>query len=180
MLKSELDEELKVYEDLLSKIRANAGLDENEVDLTEELFNDLIGKLKSQWKDQRIRDITDILFPNYDGRQPEENCPIRWPGPTHWWWNGVSIKNTRELENGDFKIDLKTYTGGGEYDTLNGFIIKAEWLNQENLKEFLHDLCRKEMARLKVISDANDLAQATRDLAAAQEAVAKAQSKLGR
>lgn len=173
MTKNELNAELDQLAVMLGKIKSNEPLSEDGIELCEELFNKEIEYKKDQWKRDRVNKIVGTLFPRYDSRAPEEEKPIRLPGATHWWWNGVTIEEYDEQYNGDVKVNLKSYTGGGEYDYLNDFCIKAEWIEQENLKEFLNNMCLEMLDKINKEKKADALVRAARDLARAEAEVAR-------
>lgn len=101
---------------------------------------------KQQALKDRIQWLVDICIPKHHGRAEEKNKPIRHP-KTASWWNGATITDFQILSNGDIRVEVKSYVGGGEDDT-DEIILLKHWLEIDKPIPVVHEWCLKETERL--------------------------------
>lgn len=170
-----LDQELARLEQLSVRMREMAGLADDERELLEELVRGHVESTRQAWVDERLEKVVDLLYPSHDRRgRSEAEKPVRWPDHD-WWWNGASIKSRTERHDGDFIIDLSSYVGGGETDTIEGFIIPKAWVYADDIITVIRGACITERARREGVKRAQDLAQAQWDAVAAAARLAQLQ-----
>lgn len=167
--KSDLDAEVASLTELARRVEGLALSDEDR-ELLGELVGAHIAAVRQAWVDQRLEQAISLLFPTYNGRLPEDEKPVRWPEKA-WWWNGASVTDVDELHNGDLRVTVRSYVGGGETDELTGLVIPRAWLDAPNMPSVIHEACRFNKRR-------RDGAARERDLAIARSEVAQAAARL--
>jgi hypothetical protein len=113
-----------------------------------------------------------LLFPSWRGARVEEAKHPQWHEKS-WWWNGASIRSFDERANGDLVMELSSYVGGGETDTIEDFVLKREWLEADDMAAVIRAHCEAGAARRAGRRVAQELANAQAEVAAAQARLAK-------
>jgi hypothetical protein len=126
----------------LDTLHEDGSISEDEFDLLQGAVTYQMSRRKTTWRRERLNQVIDILFPKYDARRPKETHPVRWAEKS-WWWNGATIIESEENNDGGFTVKLESYVGSGEYDQLNDFNVPSEWIEADDIKTMLHALCLK-------------------------------------
>ena len=118
----------------------------------ESLYSEILSKDKHIKNLNRVFEIVDFCFPQYNSRLPEDEKPLRLP-IKEWWWNGASViydesePNIKFHSNGDATVHVTSYVGGGDMNNYELRIPRGwfadDW--QTQITEFI----RQEKERLE-------------------------------
>lgn len=172
--KQELNARLNTLAALQAKLQAMAFTDE-ERDLLEGLLLSEQERETCAWRRERAEQAIDLLFPSWRGGRIEQPKHPLWHEKS-WWWNGASIKSLDERMDGSLEVTLSSYVGCGETDTIDGFILKNEWLEADDMQAVIQAFMTGEAARKEAKKAAQDMARAQADVAAAQARLATLQA----
>lgn len=172
--KQELHARLNTLAALQAKVQTMDITDE-ERELLEALLANEQERETCAWRRERAEQAIDLLFPSWRGGRIEQPKHPLWHEKS-WWWNGAGIKSLRELVAGNIEVTLSSYVGGGETDTIDGFILKKEWLEADDMPAVIQAFMKEEAARKEAKKAACELARAEADVVAAQARLAKLQA----
>lgn len=168
-------QEFDARQNALAAIQARLpemALSEAEREILDNLLTAQQERELKAWRHSRAEEAVSLLFPVWRGGSIEPPTHPRWHEKS-WWWNGASIKSLEECVNGDIQLKLSSYTGGGETDTINRFVLKREWLEAADMPSVIQAFMAGEVARMEAQRTAHDLARAQADMAAAHARLAK-------
>lgn len=167
MTKNELNAQLDALAALRAKLSSTA-LSEGELAVLSDLLTAEQTRRAGAWRAGRAEQAINLLFPTWRGSHNEKPKHPMWHEKS-WWWNGATIDSLEERANGDMEAHLSSYTGCGDTDDIYGFIIKAEWLEADDMPAVIRAYCEQEAA-------AQAQARAQADLATAQARLAQLQT----
>lgn len=177
--KAEFDIEIALIRKIQDKLDTQSTpFTDSESLLLREMVDRHIAILTSEWRQERLVEVIDILFPRYDGRRPDADKPIRHPEKA-WWWNGATITESRDTQEDNIRVDLRSYVGGNEYDNLEEFEVLKEWLEADDMEAKLHKHCQQLTRTVNIKSANQRLREAERNAAQAQEDLARARAQTG-
>lgn len=165
-IKAELNARLSTLAALTAKL-PTLGLSEEETEILEELLSAKSTQEEETWLRERADAAVGYLFPTWRGGRIEKPKHPMWHDKS-WWWNGASIESMAPCNNGDLEVELSSYVGCGETDTIPRFVLKREWLEAEDMAATIKAYCEAEFNRKETQKRAAELARAQADLAAAQ------------
>lgn len=165
-IKAELNARLTTLAALQDKL-PTLGLSEEESDILAELLSAKAAQEEEAWLRERAEAAVGYLFPTWRGGRIEKPKHPMWHEKS-WWWNGASIESMESCRNGDLEVELSSYVGCGETDTIYRFVLKREWLDAEDLEATIKAYCEAEFTRKETQKRAAELARAQSELAAAQ------------
>jgi hypothetical protein len=173
--KHELATRLNALAALKSKLET-LSFSEEERDILTELLSQEEGRKARSWRRARAEQAVSLLFPTWRGGRIEKP-----KHPLHhdksWWWNGASIESLEECANGDLELELSSYVGCGETDTIHGFILKKEWLEADDMAAVIQAYCEATARRLEAKRTSEELARARAEAATAQARLARLQGR---
>ncbi|KWA83765.1 hypothetical protein WL29_20590 [Burkholderia ubonensis] len=172
--KQELNARLNTLAALQTKLQTMAVTDE-ERDILESLLANEQERETCAWRRERAEQAIDLLFPSWRGGRIEQPKHPLWHEKS-WWWNGASIESLHECMDGDLEVTLSSYVGCGETDTIDGFILKNEWLEADDMPAVIHAFMKGEAARKEAKKAAQEMARAQADVVAAQKRLATLQA----
>ncbi len=173
MKKHELDARLSFLVALEGKLPAMT-LEEQEKDTLLELLEAQRARESDEWLRARAEEAVSCLFPTWRGGRIETPKHPMWHEKS-WWWNGASIEELAELSNGDVVLNLSSYVGCGDTDTLYGLVLKREWLEADDMPGMLNAYMASELERRNAEKQQQALARAQAELRAAQAQVTRLQ-----
>jgi hypothetical protein len=169
--KKELATRLNTLAALKTKLEA-LPFSEDEHDILSELLTQEEDNESQRWLRSQAEQAVSLLFPTWRGGRIEKPKHPLW-NEKSWWWNGASIESLEERANGDLVLELSSYVGCGDTDTIEGFILKREWLDADDMASAILAYCKAEAARKEGRRAAQDLANAQAEVAAAQARLAR-------
>jgi len=137
-----------------------------EACLAEDVFSQRKALEREQWLHARCAQALSVLFPSWGSRRRGDPQPPQWHPKS--WWSGASIESLEQRANGDVELTLSSYVGGGETDTLHGFVLKNEWLQAPDMGAVLRAHVQAECTRKQAQDNAQAVARARAQLAQAQ------------
>ncbi|KVP96943.1 hypothetical protein WJ97_14070 [Burkholderia ubonensis] len=145
-----------------------------------ELLEDMLATQQERethhWRRARAEQAISLLFPTWRGGRIEKPKHPMWH-ENSWWWNGASIESFEERGDGDIEVELSSYVGCGETDTIDGFILKKEWLEADDMPAVIQAFMGGEATRKEAKQAAQEMARAQADVAAAQARLARLQGE---
>jgi hypothetical protein len=172
--KQELTARLSTLAALKAKLE-EMSFSEHEHEILRELLSDEEDSVSRRWLRARAEHAVSLMFPSWRGARLEEAKHPKFHDKS-WWWNGASIRSLEERDNGDLVLELSSYVGGGETDSIEDFVLKREWLEADDMAAVIREHCEAEAARREGRRVAQDLANAQAEVAAAQARLAKLQT----
>jgi hypothetical protein len=173
--KHELATRLNALAALKSKLET-LSFSEEERDVLTELLSQEEGREARRWRRARAEQAVNLLFPTWRGGRIEKPQHPQWH-ENSWWWNGASIESLEECANGDLELELSSYVGRGETDTIHGFILKKEWLDADDMDSVIKAYCEATARRLEARRTSEELARARAEAATAQARLARLQGR---
>ncbi|KVP39574.1 hypothetical protein [Burkholderia ubonensis] len=171
--KQELNARLTTLAALQAKLQTMA-LTDDELEILSGLLSDEQERETCAWRRERAEQAIELLFPSWRGGRIEKPKHPQWHEKS-WWWNGASIKSPDERMDGSMELTLSSYVGCGETDTLEGFILKKEWLEADDMPAVIQAFMASEAARKEAKQAAQEMARAQADVAAAQARLTRLQ-----
>lgn len=152
---------------------------EEEIARLKEQLQPYLDAEAEQQREQALKDriqwLVDICIPSHHGRAEEKDRPIRHP-KTASWWNGATVTDFNVLQNGDVRVDVKSYVGCSEYDD-SEIILFKEWIDAENPTTLVKDWCVKEAARQVEIRKEYAREETARKIASLQQELSRLEKK---
>lgn len=173
-LKHVFEARMAHWAELQAKILAAPGLTETEQEQVEEVLTEYLANQRQAWIAERADEAIDYLFPVWhrQGQSASASPHPQWHEKS-WWWNGASIKSLDVLSNGDLKVSISSYVGGGDCETVKDLILKKEWIDADDMGAVIKAYCQN-------LAHARQVAEHTRELARAQQAAVDAAERLAR
>lgn len=169
MTKHEIDQRLSFLAALQQRLPELA-LSEREQDALSELLEAQQEREAQDWRQARAEAVVDQLFPSWRGGRIEKPKHPIWHEKS-WWWNGASVESLQVQANGDVVVDISSYVGCGDTDTIHGLVLKREWLDADDISAVVR-------AYTEEVASRNEARKRQQELATAQAALAAAQARL--
>jgi len=140
------------------------GLDEDGAERLQDLLAAAQEQAQDAWRRAKAQELVSHLFPLWPGSR---RAHPMWHEKS-WWWNGAQVEEVRERADGDWEVDLSSYVGGGNIDTLYSVLLQKAWWQADDATAQIRAYCEQQVLERERQTQQAHLARAQAELAAAQ------------